>query len=385
MIRRPAPAILSLACGLFLACLAVFPVPARGDALSGMRAAAEALRSATAALEAASRGRDRIAGLTAAIAAQERGMAALRGALRQAALRQGVLERGFAAREARLARLLGALAAIERDRGLMLTLHPDGPLGTARAGMLMAEITPALAAEAARLRAELEELAELRALQQSVADDLEAALAALQDSRAELSRAIDARGPLPRREVEDPATLAALASGADAIGALAGGLVALPDAEAETAAFAARRGSLPLPASARLLRAMGEADAAGIVRPGLVLATAPGALLRAPFAATVRFVGTAGRYGNVMVLEPAADYLLVLSGFGPVYVSSGEVVTDGAPLALMPGWTAPETAGQIVAAARAGTSDAGEATLYLELRERGVPLDPAQWFTGAER
>jgi murein hydrolase activator len=251
--------------------------------------------------------------------------------------------------------------------------------------VVVAEITPALAAEAAALRAELTELVELRAMQQAVATDLQAALAALQDSRAELSRAIDARGPLPRREVEDPEVLAALATGADAIGSLAGGLVPLPDPAAETAAFSARRGSLPLPAAARLLRGMNETDAAGIARPGLVLSTAPGALLRAPFAATVRFIGPLGRYGNVMVLEPAGDYLLVLSGFGTVYVSPGEVVGEGAALALMPGRTAPEAAGQIVAAARAGMAEAGDATLYLELRERGVPLDPAQWFTWAER
>ena len=369
--------------------LIVPPQPGSADALATIRAAGNDLRNATAALETASRGRDRVNALTAAIAAQESGLSALRSALRQAALRQGVLERGFEAREARLARLLGALATIERDRGLLLTLHPDGPLGTVRAAMLMADITPALADEAAGLRAELAELTELRRLQQTVAADLETALSVLQDSRADLARAIDAREPLPRREVEDPETLAALATGAGTIEALADGLVPLPDAEIENESFAAARGDLPLPVAGRLLRAMGEADAAGILRPGILLATVPGALVRAPVAATVRFAGPLGRYGNVMVLEPARDYVLVLAGLGAVYAVAGDVVTAGAALATMPetGSDARDEAraAQMVSAAQAGIAAGTEAILYVELRERGVPLDPARWFAGTGR
>ncbi len=58
----------------------------------------------------------------------------------------------------------------------------------------------------------------------------------------------------------------------------------MPDASA-------LRGSLPLPVTATVLHRFNEADAAGIVRPGWVLATGPGALVTAPAAATVRFQG----------------------------------------------------------------------------------------------
>lgn len=355
-----------------LALTAAAPVPSGAEAIETARQATAALEAASRALARAATGRDRVAALTEAITAQERGLTAVRAALRDVALREAVLERGFTAREARLASLLAALTAVERDRGPLLLLHPDGPLGTARAGMLMAELAPALSAEAAALRAQLQEVRTLRALQDGARADLAAALAQLQEARTALSRAISDRAPLPRREIEDPATLAALASAAETLDALAGGIVPLAVPGAESGRFADRRGGLPLPVEGRLLRAADEPDAAGIARPGILLATLPEALLRAPVAVTVRFAGRMGDYGNVMLLEPAEDYLIVLSGLGTVYARPGEVLAEGAPLGLMPG-----------AAPGDGTEASG--TLYLELRHEGAPLDPQPWFVSLSR
>ena len=62
-----------------------------------------------------------------------------------------------------------------------------------------------------------------------------------------------------------------------------------------------------------MLRGMNEADAAGIKRPGIILATRPGALVNAPTAATIRYVGPLLDYGNVMILEPQqTPYLSLL-------------------------------------------------------------------------
>jgi hypothetical protein len=53
----------------------------------------------------------------------------------------------------------GVLQSIQSAPGPLLLLHPDGPVGTARAGMIVADVTPAVAREAQALRAQLEELA----------------------------------------------------------------------------------------------------------------------------------------------------------------------------------------------------------------------------------
>jgi hypothetical protein len=64
-------------------------------------------------------------------------------------------------------RLLAVLQSIQSAPGPLLLLHPDGPVGTARAGMIVADVTPAVAREAQALRAQLEELASLRAVQEA--------------------------------------------------------------------------------------------------------------------------------------------------------------------------------------------------------------------------
>ena len=143
------------------------------------RASAD-LQAAVLALEAATSARDRVAALSQTIRAYETGLAAMRGALRTAAQREATLTRAFDAKRDRIGRLLGVLATMEANPGPLLLLHPDGALGTARSGMVLAEVAPALQAEADLLRAELQELADLRALQMSAGETLSIGLAAAQ-------------------------------------------------------------------------------------------------------------------------------------------------------------------------------------------------------------
>lgn len=77
----------------------------------------------------------------------------------------------------------------------------------------------------------------------------------------------------------------------------------------------------------------------------------------------------------MILLEPAEGYLIVMAGLDTVYPRLGEVVAEGAALGLMPGALA--TADEFVTVA---TVAQGSETLYLELRERGAAVDPAQWF-----
>jgi septal ring factor EnvC (AmiA/AmiB activator) len=142
--------------------------------------------------------------------------------------------------------------------------------------------------------------------------------------------------------------------------------------------FAEARGSLRSPVIGTVLRQFGETDAAGIARPGLVIASRPHALLTTPWPSSVRYTGPLLDYGNVVILEPETDYLLILAGLGEVFVETGQLVRAGAPLGLMPG---PNATGEelIVPPPDAGGAILSE-TLYLELREDGRPVDPEDWF-----
>jgi murein hydrolase activator len=359
--------------------LLALPVRAETVAEQAAKAAAD-LQDAVAALEAATETRDRVSALTLTIRAYETGLAALRGALREAALREATLTSAFDAKRDGIGRLLGVLATMEANPGPLLLLHPEGAVGTARSGMILADVTPALQTEALALKAELQELADLRALQLSAGAVLEKGLATAQEARTALSKAISDRTDLPMRFTEDPGVLKGLLDSADTLDAFAAGLS--PDAEISTS-FAGEKGRLSLPVLGTVLRLPDEADAAGVRRPGVSLATQPRALVTAPWPATIRFRGPLLDYGNVMILEPGDDYLLVLGGMETLYGEVGEVVARDAPLGLMGG---PATASaEFVTLAPDGSGGRDTETLYMELRQGAAPVDPMPWFTGLAR
>ncbi|WP_212522728.1 peptidoglycan DD-metalloendopeptidase family protein [Actibacterium sp. MT2.3-13A] len=369
--------------GGLLLCLALglaAPAGAETDPITAARRAAQALDQAGLALQEVEGAQDRVAALTRTIRAYEAGLAALREGLRRATIRERALALELEARREEIAQLTGVLLTMQRSPETLLLLHPAGPLGTARSGMMLADVTPALQAKAEALRADLEEASMLRALQESAAGTLAEGLAGAQQARTALSQAMSDRTDLPRRFTADPEKLRQLLASADTLEGFASGLGALGGAgEANPLPpFEALRGRLPLPVQGRVLRRMNEADAAGIARPGLLIATRPQALVTAPAPATIRYRGPLLDYGNVMILEPAAGYLLVLAGLADVYGEAGEVLSAGAPVGLMGG----EMPG--VAAISGEVSDGGGAarseTLYMELRQGNTPVDPAGWF-----
>ncbi|WP_374435786.1 murein hydrolase activator EnvC [Tabrizicola sp.] len=362
-----------------LLCLLALPLRAETVAEQAARAAAD-LQEAVAALETATETRDRVSALSQTIRAYEAGLAALRGALREVALREAALTRAFDAKREGIGRLLGVLATMEANPGPLLLLHPEGAVSSARSGMILADVTPALQSEAAQLKVELQELADLRALQLSAGAVLEKGLASAQAARTELSKAISDRTDLPKRFTEDPEVLKGLLDSADTLDAFAAGLS--PDAESGTS-FAGEKGRLPLPVLGTILRRPDEADAAGVRRPGVTLATQPLALVTAPWPATIRYRGPLLDYGNVMILEPGDGYLLVLAGMETLYGEVGEVVAADAPLGLMGGSSGGSA--EFVAGSPDGSGGRDTETLYMELRQGAAPVDPIPWFAGLAR
>ncbi|MCC0078264.1 MAG: peptidoglycan DD-metalloendopeptidase family protein [Rhodobacter sp.] len=359
-----------------IAVLAVLGVgPALADTAENAREAALSLLSAIDGLAEARRAPEQVEALTRAIQAHEAGLSALREGLREAALREAAINRLLEQQQAQVSRLLGAMMAAERIEGPVMLVHPQGPLATARAGMMMADLAAAMQAEADRIGALAREQAELRRLRETAVETLAAGLHSLQDARAELSQAMADRRDLPPRVGDDETRMLALLESVRTLEELASGLAARPaGASASLPVFEAARGRLALPVTGSILRRAGEADAAGVVRPGLVLATEPGALVVAPWHGTVRFRGPLLDYGNVVLLEPGEGWLIVIAGLDVVYPRTGEVVAQGAPLGLMPGGASGDefVQGDVVAAR--------SETLYLELREDGQAIDPADWF-----
>ncbi len=363
---------------LVLAVVLALPAAAQdvtGDVAKAASKASAQLQASITALQEAEGAKDRVSALTKTIKAYEAGLSALREALRQAELRKNTLTLQFESKRERLSQLLGVLSSLDADQGPLLLLHPGGPLGTARSGMMLADVTPALQREAEALRRDLQELADLRSLQAAAGETLGAGLQAAQAARAALNQAISDRTDLPKRFAEDPETVKALLESADTLDAFSSGL---SPQDSTVQGFAEVKGSLPWPVLGTIILRPGETDAKGVTRPGVTLATRPLALVTAPWPATIRYRGPLLDYGNVMILEPGGGYLLILSGLETVYGDVGNVVGAGQPLGLM-GGSLTGDADILAAEADDSGADASE-TLYLEVRQKAEPVDPMDWF-----
>lgn len=350
------------------------------DPAEAARAAAKQLEDATLALQGAVTANDQVEALTQTVQAFEAGLAAMRDGLRRAALEEARLTAQLASREDDVSQLLGVLQSIGTAPPPVLMLHPSGPLGAARSGMIMAEVTPALNAQAESLREDLTDVRDLRLLQETAVQRLADGLAGVQQARAALSQAIADRTDLPRRFTADPVRTAILIGSTETLDGFASGLSETVEGEIPRtdADISGLKGELPLPVQGLLLHKAGAADAAGVSRDGILVATRPRALVVSPTAATIRYLGPLLDLGNVAILEPQADTLFVFSGLDQVFGEAGEVLPPGTPVGLM-GGSDPET-GAIVSTGGEGSGNERTETLYIEVRENGQTVDPESWF-----
>ena len=363
--------------GLLAAVLLLGMAHAQNDPGAEAVAAAVQLEAAAQLLDEAQGARNRVKALTETIQAFERGLGAMRAGLRQAAITEDQLSRKLQSRDEEVAQLLGVLLSIGDSSGPRTLLHPDGPTGTARAGMLLAEVTPALNARADALRRDLEGVQTLRDLQIDAATRLQEGLTQVQEARAALNQAMANRVDLPTRFTADPIQMGVLIASTETLDGFASGLAEIITEETAPApaSLDGEIGALPLPVQGLILRGAGEADAAGVTRPGIIIATRPGALVTTPTAATIRYAGPLLEMGNVLILEPQADTLFVLTGLDVVYGAAGQVIAPGTPVGLMGG-----TEVATLSPLREGAGTERSETLYIEVRQDNVPQDPSEWF-----
>jgi septal ring factor EnvC (AmiA/AmiB activator) len=366
---------------LFLLAL-VWPMAALANTSISERAdaASQLLADAREQLDAAETARDRVSALTEAISAYEEGLAALRSGLRLATRREAELAAALQDRDAEVAALLAVLLHVGAPGSPVVLLHPAGPVGTARAGMLLSEATPALAAQSEGLRRDYQELQVLRDVQETSMQELQAGLKDVQTARAALNQAIADRTELPKRFTADPVREAILLSSADTLASFAANLGEIT-AEPMTEPGQwepSEKGALPLPVQGRLQYAAQQPDAAGIARAGILVSTLPQALVTSPTDATLRYVGPLLDLGKVVILEPRDDVLFVFAGLDTTYVQTGDIVAAGAPLGLM-GGSANKIATD-VSTDGDETGLGGSEALYIEVRQNNMPEDPQTWF-----
>jgi septal ring factor EnvC (AmiA/AmiB activator) len=245
--------------------------------------------------------------------------------------------------------------------------------------MLMAGITPELNRRVLALQQRLAALKSLRDRQEAARTDARAALATLQDLRAMTSEALgrrDGANLITRSELQSQAKgAAARARDLDGLAAALRNAGVKPGAAISIA---------PLPVAGKVSARFGEPDPWGRPGHGWSIVAPAFAQVTAPWDATVRYAGPLIDYRQVLVLEPKADYLVVIAGLAHIDRTAGEAVLAGEKLGDLGGPL--PTGDEFLLDQTAGGGQIRQETLYLEIRRSGEPLDPADWFdaTGSE-
>ncbi|MEE3098958.1 MAG: peptidase M23, partial [Pseudomonadota bacterium] len=138
------------------------------------------------------------------------------------------------------------------------------------------------------------------------------------------------------------------------------------------------RGALPLPAPGRIVARFGDVDALGQRGEGLEIAAPEWARPRSPFLAFVRYAGPIGGRRLGVALEPAPGELLILAGLAALFVEPGDVLRAGQPVGQLAVIDAVGEEFLVEAPAQGGALS--RAMLYVEVREGGSPVPPANWF-----
>ena len=310
-----------------------------------------------------------------------------------------------------IAEVLAALQRIGRQTPPGLMIRAEDALQSVRSAMILGAVLPEMRHQAEVLAADLTKLLSLR---KQIADQRSRQardLFVLADERHRLSLFIDER---QKRQAEAEQALTAerqraaqlarqaenlnqlivkLEQGLDTASRAARAalraseerraLAARPDLAAlrdpgrltPAIAFAAAKGTLPLPARGARIKEFGASNGFGGTEKGLSIAARPGGQITAPCDGWVVYAGAFRNYGQLLILNAGDGYHVLLAGMERISVDLGQFVVTGEPVAVMGG-------AQSVAL---GAGAASQPLLYVEFRKDGVPVDPGPWWAADER
>jgi murein hydrolase activator len=335
----------------------------------------------------------RIRGLENRIAASEARVKALDDSDR-------AIRRSFDGRRAVIAEVLAALQRIGRRPPPALMVRPEDALQSVRTAMMLGAVLPEMRTEAEALAADLAELVRVR---REIAAEIETSardLAALshdsqrmtllveerQKKQAETERALQTereraadlarqadnlKDLVAKLEQDGTGSTRATAKDSGAPGRPNFAAFKDPGRLAPAVAFAAAKGTLPLPVNGVKVREFGASDRLGATEKGLSIATRSGAQVTAPCDGWVVYAGPFRSYGQLLILNAGGGYHILLAGMERISVDLGQFVLTGEPVAVM--GAAPQTAALVAVGSR-------QSILYVEFRKDGAPVDPSPWW-----
>ena len=308
----------------------------------------------------------------------------------------------LAQRQDVLSEVLAGLQRLEQNPPPALVVRPHDVLAALRSAMLFGTLAPELRQAAGELQDRLARLVETETALQDEKAAQDTVLATLASANADMQRLVEEKRSLAKSlnvdlEGEKKRTLE-LAAKADSLRDLlkrlaedeAKAAAAKSKAEAEKLAldqrrkalaavprvnFAELKGQLAYPAGGRIAKRFGDDTGLGHPLDGIVIATGPDATVTSPATGLVEFAGPFRSYGEMVIVNPGKDYLILLIGLSQVAVSPGQPVKAGEPVAKM---------GEkpVALALAKDLTLATTPMLYVEFRKNGEPVDPAPWWAG---
>ena len=337
------------------------------------------LNSARTKLSSADSYRNRIKALSNLIQKTENSLSDLRSKYRFIKLRTEKLNKDLIFQKEKISKLAGALLVVGQEPLQSKLLHPEGALNTARSSLILSDILEGVRTEAEGLNRDLEKLKLLTNLSQRAEKEMQLSLEIIQTARATLVKAASDRTDLPLRFIDDPEKISLLSKSSKSLGEFA---VALNSLErkliiANEPILKNNKGGLALPAEGVVTRKFNEADAAGIIRPGIIIRTKEYAFVTSPVAATVRYAGPLSDYGMVSILEPSEGILFIFAGLNQVFGEPGQILPEASLVGLMGG---EDKNIETFTTEKELNSGRLSQSLYIEVRRNDEPQNPFDWF-----
>jgi len=314
--------------------------------------------------------RNRLIQTAARVQGLEEEKGKLDGEIAALSMREKNLSASFSRDRVKVARLLAILERLQHDMPPVIAYRPGDALASARGAMLLGASLPRVYGEAAALAGRLDDLRKTRAALIARRAEGVRTAHALDGARRDLDQLLAMKEEEAEAASADygklQASLDEVADQARDLGQLLAKVAALRAAPVrqnivvvaaagEEKAQGLSRGALSRPVVGR----MEHGALGGGAAPGVSFLTSSGAQVVAPADCAVLFAGAYHKTGQVLILEMAGGYDLVLAGLGRVDVRSGDQLLAGEPVGTMP---------------QAGGK------LYFELRHNGKGESPAPWL-----
>ena len=130
--------------------------------------------------------------------------------------------------------------------------------------------------------------------------------------------------------------------------------------------FTRAKGKIQLPVVGKVISFYGDKKSTKETNKGIVISTRSRAQVAAPFDGEVVFAGPFLDYGRLVILRHNGGFHTLLAGMESLHCTPGQAVMEGEPIGIM-------------------SNNAAHTELYVELRKKNRPINPAGWMIGAKR